>query len=158
MRREKISPAIKRKTVTELETGRLSQGEAAKRLNVGKATIQGWLSKYRSEGSSSLESNSENRIYSVQAKQQAVEAYLTGKYSQQRICEIFKIRDRRQLRNWLKVYKESAQELRTAAKGHFRILQGLGCAQQAVFAMWLATCPACRNLYRVWHKFCCIVK
>ena len=22
-------------------------------------------------------------------------------------------------------------------------MQGLGCAQQAVFAMWLATCPAC---------------
>ena len=29
MRREKILPAIKRKTVTEIETGRLSQGEAA---------------------------------------------------------------------------------------------------------------------------------
>ena len=76
MRREKISPALRRKTVTEIETGRLSQGEAAKRLNVGRATIQGWLSKYRSEGSSGLESNSENRIYSVQAKQQAVKAYL----------------------------------------------------------------------------------
>ena len=54
MRREKIAPAIRRKTVTEIETGRLSQGEAAKRLNVGRATIQGWLSKYRSEGSSGL--------------------------------------------------------------------------------------------------------
>ena len=54
MRREKIAPAIRRKTVTEIETGRLSQGEAAKRLNVGRATIQGWLSKYRREGSSGL--------------------------------------------------------------------------------------------------------
>ena len=76
MRREKISPALRRKTVTEIETGRLSQREAAKRLNVGRVTIQGWLSKYRSEGSSGLERNSENRIYSVQAKQQAVKAYL----------------------------------------------------------------------------------
>ena len=116
MRREKIAPAIKRKTVTEIETGRLSQGEAAKRLNVGRATIQGWLSKYRSEGSSGLESNSENRIYSVQAKQQAVKAYLTGKYSQQRICEIFKIRDRRQLRNWLKVYN-SGKEFKQMSGG-----------------------------------------
>ena len=116
MRREKILPAIKRKTVTEIETGRLSQGEAAKRLNVGRATIQGWLSKYRSEGSSGLESNSENRIYSVQAKQQAVKAYLTGKYSQQRICEIFKIRDRRQLRNWLKVYN-SGKEFKQMSGG-----------------------------------------
>ena len=76
MRREKISPALRRKTVTEIETGRLSQREAAKRLNVGRVTIQGWLSKYRSEGSSGLERNSEKRIYSVQAKQQAVKAYL----------------------------------------------------------------------------------
>ena len=114
MRREKISPAIKRKTVTELETGRLSQGEAAKRLNVGRATIQGWLSKYRSEASSSLESNSENRIYSVQAKQQAVKAYLTGKYSQQRICEIFKIRDRRQLR----MLKEAGMTQRMSRVAH----------------------------------------
>ena len=109
MRREKISPALRRKTVTEIETGRLSQREAAKRLNVGRVTIQGWLSKYRSEGSSGLERNSENRIYSVQAKQQAVKAYLTGKYSQQRICEIFKIRDRRQLRNWLKAYHSGSE-------------------------------------------------
>ena len=104
MGREKLSAAIKEKAVAEIESGRLSQGEAAKRLGVGRGTIREWLSKCRSEGSASLESHSENRIYSVQTKQQAVESYLTGKYSQQKICEIFKIRSRTQLRAWLKVY------------------------------------------------------
>ena len=33
-----------------------------------------------------------------------MEAYLTGQYSQQKICETFKIRSRTQLRAWLKVY------------------------------------------------------
>ncbi|MDO4389873.1 MAG: helix-turn-helix domain-containing protein [Eubacteriales bacterium] len=102
--REKISPRIKQKVVTEIESGRLSQSEAARRLCVGKTTIRQWLSKYRSEGNAGLEKEKQNRIYSVQTKQQAVEAYLTGKYSQQRICEIFKIRSRAQLQNWLKVY------------------------------------------------------
>ena len=104
MGRKKLPAAIKEKAVAEIESGRLSQGEAAKRLGVGRGTIREWLSKCRSEGSASLESHSENRIYSVQTKQQAVEAYLTGQYSQQRICEIFKIRSRTQLRAWLKVY------------------------------------------------------
>ena len=88
--REKISPAIKQKVVTGIESGRLSQSEAARRLGINKETIRSWLSAYRSEGSIGLESDSKNRIYSVQIKLQAVEAYLTGKCSQQRICEIFK--------------------------------------------------------------------
>lgn len=114
--REKISPAIKQKTVTEIEFGRLSQSEAARRLCVGKATIRQWLSKYRSEGNAGLEKEKQNRIYSVQTKQQAVEAYLTGKYSQQRICEIFKIRSRAQLQNWLKVYN-SGKEFKQMSGG-----------------------------------------
>ena len=114
--REKISLAIKQKAVTEIECGRLSQSEAAKRLGVDKSTIRHWLSKHRSEGSAGLESSNKNRIYSVQTKREAVEAYLTGKYSQQRICEIFKIRDRRQLRNWLKVY-QSGKEFKQMSGG-----------------------------------------
>ena len=102
--RGKISPAIKQKAVREIESGRLSQSEVAKRLAIDKKTVRRWLSAYRSEGSAGLESYNKNRTYSVQTKEQAVEAYLTGQYSQQRICEIFKIRGTHQLRDWLKVY------------------------------------------------------
>ena len=114
--REKISPAIKQKVVTEIESGRLSQSEAARRLGINKETIRSWLSAYRSEGSIGLESDSKNRIYSVQIKLQAVEAYLTGKYSQQRICEIFKIRSKTPLQNWLKVYN-SGKEFKQMSGG-----------------------------------------
>lgn len=41
---------------------------------------------------------------SFEIKQQAVETYLTGQYTQQIICEMFKIRSTRQLKDWLKVY------------------------------------------------------
>ena len=102
--RGKITPAIKQKAVMEIETGRLSQSEAARRLCVDGETVRSWLSTYRSEGVDGLESSSKNRIYSVQTKREAVEAYQTGRYSLQKICEIFKIRGTRQLRDWLKVY------------------------------------------------------
>ena len=103
MRREKISSVFKQTVIKEIESGRLSQGEAAKRLGVDKSAIRQWQSRYRSEGNAGLESDNKNRIYSIQTKQQAVEAYLTGQYTLQRICEIFKIRSTWQLRTCLKV-------------------------------------------------------
>jgi len=112
--REKISLEIKQKAVTEIESGRLSQSEAARRLGINEKTIRRWMSKYRSEGSAGLASSNKNRIYSAQTKQQAVEAYLTGQYSQQRICEIFKIRSTRQLKDWLKVYNSGRDFKRTS--------------------------------------------
>ena len=63
MRREKIPSAIKQNVIKEIESVRLSQDEAAKRLDVGKTTIQGWLSKYRSKGDSGPENDHKNRIY-----------------------------------------------------------------------------------------------
>ena len=114
--RGKISPAIKQKAVMEIESGRLSQSEVARRLCVGGETVRSWLTAYRSEGKAGLECGSKNRIYSVQTKQQAVEAYLTGQYSLQKICEIFKIRSKTQLLNWLKVYN-SGKDFKTMSGG-----------------------------------------
>lgn len=102
--RGKISPTIKQKAVMEIESCRLSKSEVARRLCVDGETVRSWLTAYRSEGNAGLECSSKNRIYSLQTKQQAAEAYLTGQYSLQKICEIFKIRSKTQLLNWLKVY------------------------------------------------------
>ena len=114
--RGKISATIKQKAITEIESGRLSQSEVARKLGVDESTIRHWLSKYRSEGNAGLECGSKNRIYSVQTKQQAVETYLTGQYSLQKICEIFKIRGTHQLRDWLKVYN-SGKEFKQMSGG-----------------------------------------
>ena len=73
--RGKISPAIKQKAVMEIESGRLSQGEVARRLRLDGETVRSWLTAYRGVGNAGLECGSKNRIYTVQTKQQAVEAY-----------------------------------------------------------------------------------
>lgn len=114
--RGKISAAIKQKAVMEIESGRLSQSEVARRLCVDGETVRSWLTAYRSESNAGLEFGRKNRIYSVQTKQQAVETYLTGQYSLQKICEIFKIRGTHQLRDWLKVYN-SGREFKRMSGG-----------------------------------------
>lgn len=114
--RGKISAAIKQKAVMEIESGRLSQSEVARRLCVDGETVRSWLTAYRSESNAGLECRRKNRIYSVQTKQQAVETYLTGQYSLQKICEIFKIRGTHQLRDWLKVYN-SGREFKRMSGG-----------------------------------------
>lgn len=120
MRKEKIETSIKRKAVKKIESGKLSQSEAAKQLGIGKTTIRGWLSRYRSEGISGLKSENRNRVYSIETKRQAVEAYLTGNYSQQKICEIFKIRSEKQLRTWLKVYNSGKDFNRVSGGSRMR--------------------------------------
>lgn len=114
--RGKISAAIKQKAVMEIESGRLSQSEVARRPCVDGETVRSWLTAYRSESNAGLECGRKNRIYSVQTKQQAVETYLTGQYSLQKICEIFKIRGTHQLRDWLKVYN-SGREFKRMSGG-----------------------------------------
>ena len=69
--RGKISPAVKQKAVMEIESGRLSQSEVARRLCVDGETVRSWPTAYRSEGNAGLECDGKNRIYSVQTKQQS---------------------------------------------------------------------------------------
>ena len=60
--RRKISPAVKQKAVMEIESGRLSQSEVARRLCVDGGTVRSWLTAYRSEGNAGLECDGKNRI------------------------------------------------------------------------------------------------
>lgn len=78
-----------------------------------------------SEGEAGLEKAEQNRVYSVQLKREAVESYLTGDYSLREICEMFKIRDKRQLRAWLKVYNSGGDFKRmSGGKPHEKHAQG----------------------------------
>ena len=103
-RKNKVSSELKKKVVRMCKSGQVSQAEAARRCGVSESTIKRWLSRERSEGCAGLESEATNRVYPSELKLQAVTAYLTGKYSQQEICEKFKIKSTRQLHAWLKVY------------------------------------------------------
>ena len=102
--KQKIKALEKEKLVKRCESGALSVSEAARRIGVNYKTVFGWISRYRSEGAGCFAATGQNRVYSLELKQQAISAYLSGRGSLQKICEIFKICSTRQLRSWLKVY------------------------------------------------------
>ena len=104
MGRKRIEARIKKEAVEAVKSGKLTQSEASRRLGVGRTSIRSWISRIENEGEAGIEKAEQNRVYSVQLKREAVESYLTGDYSLREICEMFKIRDKRQLRAWLKVY------------------------------------------------------
>ena len=107
MGRKRIEARSKKESVETVKSGKLTQSEASRRLGVGRTSIRSWISRIESEGEAGLEKAEQNRVYSVQLKREAVESYLIGDYSLREICEMFKIRDKRQLRAWLKVYNSS---------------------------------------------------
>ena len=84
--------------------GEVSISTAAAEVGVGRETLQGWVMQYEAEGLEAFLPNRKNHTYSPELKLQAVQEYLSGKGSQAELSKKYGLRDRRQLRNWLKVY------------------------------------------------------
>ena len=102
---EVIIAAVKR-----CVSGESSYTEEMKLLGVPKQTLQDWIRKYETFGIEGF-LPSGNEKYSKGTKERAVNAYLNGEGSQAYICRKFKIKDRKTLRTWIKVYN-SHRELR----------------------------------------------
>ena len=102
--KSKISVEEKVQIVQDCIEGRIGQTEAARRVGVDESSVRGWIAKYKSEGSSGLIQTEKNRVYSEELKLQAVKEYIAGGVSLLEVCKKFKIRSKRQLRDWIKVY------------------------------------------------------
>ena len=89
--------------------GNISREEAARQAGVAPSSMAGWAQKYRTEGTKGLAPAVKNRVYSPELKRQAVLEYLTGGCSQSAICEKYKIRSKRQLQCWIKVYNNHGE-------------------------------------------------
>lgn len=85
-------------------TGGESCGEAARRIGADREAVKDWVRQYAVEGSAAFLPREKNRKYSPELKEAAVLEYLAGGSSQQEICKKYKIRDRKTLRTWIKVY------------------------------------------------------
>lgn len=103
-RRSKHSAEEKMKIAEACLSGQMCIREASHRTGVGETNIRRWISQYRTEGASAFIPSNHTRIYSADLKHRAVEEYLAGKGSLQDVCEKYRIRSDKQLRNWIKVY------------------------------------------------------
>ena len=103
-RRSKYSAEEKLKIVEACLSGKIGVCEAGHQAGVDESAVRQWISRYKAEGPSAFMPSERNRTYPAELKQQAVEEYLAGKGSLQNICEKHKIRSKRQLINWIRVY------------------------------------------------------
>ena len=76
----------------------------AARLGVAEPTFREWVTKYKTFGESGLRASAKRMRYTAETKKAAVIAYLSGQGSQKEICEHYKIKDKKVLREWIKVY------------------------------------------------------
>lgn len=88
----------------ELKAGRVTMRGVAYKYNIGLSTLKEWRRRYEAYGIDGLEIRTENQSYSTELKLQAVQDYLSGKYSQNEIIIKHRIASRTQLRAWIKKY------------------------------------------------------
>lgn len=101
--KQKISVEEKIKLVLECLENKISVQEAARSAGVDFATVKIWISVYENEGAEGFVHRGQ-KVYTAETKTAAVIDYLHGEGSLQEICKKYGIRDRRILRNWIKVY------------------------------------------------------
>ena len=116
-RRITITPEEKIQIAQDCIEGRISQTEAARRLGIDRTSIRSWIAKYEAEGSIGLTQAEKNRAYSGELKLQAVMEYLGGEGSLREICKKHKIRSKKQLRDWIKVYNSGRDFKRKMSGG-----------------------------------------
>lgn len=100
----KASPEEKILLVKKHLNGEISAAMACEIAGIEKSAFQTWLRLYKQEGALGLVTNDRCRVYSQDLKTNAVEAYLSGEGSLSDICIIYKIRSKKQLRDWIKLY------------------------------------------------------
>ena len=115
MSKSKIEPAEKLQTVHLILEGKESQRHAADRLGICFPSIQQWISIYKSEGEGAFLAKGIKR-YSKELKEQAVQDYLSGRGSQQKICQRYGIRAKSKLQDWIKKYN-GHEELKASGRG-----------------------------------------
>ena len=116
-RKSKLTVEEKVQIAQDCIERRISQAEAARRVGVDESSIRAWIAKYKSEGSYGLWRTEKNRVYSEELKLQAVTEYLAGSGSLREICKKYKIRSKRQLIDWIKVYNSGRNFKRKTSGG-----------------------------------------
>ena len=103
-RKTKRSAEEKVRIVRKYKDGGISLRGAAAEAGVDWETLQRWVVQYGAEGVAAFLPNRRNRVYSRDLKLQAVQDYLSRKGSLKEVSKKYGLRDKKQLRNWLKVY------------------------------------------------------
>ncbi len=97
--------------------GKMSNREAARRLNIYKSTVSEWVTRYKAGGPLALNDIESNHVYSAELKEKAVKEYLDGKGSLWHITTKYGLRSKSQLQAWIKVYNSGKDFSRKMSGG-----------------------------------------
>ena len=127
MSKSKLSYEEKLLAIKEYKSGKGSYKTIAQKYGISARTLVDMVAIYETQ---ELKEEG-NKKYSKELKIQAVTDYLTGKGSQQEICKKYKIRCRKQLRDWIKWYN-GHQEFKehSSARGEIYMTKGRKTTQE----------------------------
>ena len=127
MSRPKLSYEERLLAIKEYQAGKGSYKTIAQKYGISTRNLIDIVATYEAQGLSL----GEKKKYSKELKMQAVTDYLSGKGSQQEICNKYKIRGRKQLRDWIKWYN-GHQEFKkpSSAKGEIYMTKGRKTTQE----------------------------
>ena len=133
-KREKVTVEERITTAKMCAEGKISQSEAARRLEVHKSTVQEWVARYQNGGPLAFAKQEHNSIYPESIKRMAVEEYLAGNGSLIQISAKYGLRSKTQLRAWIKVYN-SGKDFKHKMSGGSHMKQGRETTQEERIAI-----------------------
>ena len=152
-RKTKFSTEIKINAIKDYLSGKKSQNQISKDLNIHLSTIQGWLSSYKTLGVSGVTTTSKNIGYPKLLKKEAVTDYLSGNFSQYEVCEKHGIRSRTQLRKWIKQYNGHKEIKSSEIKGDSFMTKGRATTFEEKIEIIKYCIENDRNYYKTSKKF-----
>ena len=103
-RKAKYSAEEKEKMVRACMEGEDSTKGIARRYGASDRRIREWITQYKANGIAAFLPQEKNNVYSEATKVAAVKEYLEGSGSLAEISSKYRLRDSRQLKEWIKVY------------------------------------------------------
>ena len=134
MPREKVTPEERTEAAKACVEGRMSAGEAARRLDVDESQVREWVFRYKAHGAEAFREQERNTVYSSELKAQAVREYIKGNLSQREIAAKYGLRSTSQIRDWIKVYN-SGRNFERQMSGGSRMKQGRETTQEERIAI-----------------------
>ena len=142
--KSKLNAEEKVEIIRKYQQGEISLVQAARDAGVGTTTIYRWSARYEVEGAAGFLPYQQNRVYPPELKLKAVQDYLSGAGSLEEISKKYKLRNDRQLSNWIKVYNTCGNFNSTKFWG------GGSCINQGREATFEERIPI--GLYSRWQK------
>lgn len=134
MLREKVTAEERVEAAKACVEGRMSAGEAARRLGVDESQVREWVFRYKAHGAEAFREQERNTVYSSELKAQAVREYIKGNLSQREIAAKYGLRSTSQIRDWIKVYN-SGRNFEHRMSGGSRMKQGRETTQEERIAI-----------------------